>query len=238
MADKSYRITQHQPWQRYLVIGGMLVILAILTVILIRPDAASTSDEDLNQAQTRTALINREISRLTTTNAKLNHDQIINRQLVKDLQLEIKQLNAESAEMKEELVFYQSLLSPSDREPGLHLRDVSIYQTKTSSEKQQYRYKIILTQVKKNQKFANGRIELSVNTKDKANPLIPVTIDNQTDLQFKFKYFQRLEGIVNIPTSHAITGLIVSVIPENKGLQSITEIFAWDTVMQDSWSTK
>ena len=249
MANKQptyYSVTSQPKRQSWIwVITILLLVLGIGVAFIKLPLSTQqqTATEEARQIQTRDNLSRQSLADLTQQNAELTIQQNINQRLINDLRLEIERLNAESTEIKEELVFYQSLLSPSDREPGLHLRDVTLYpetvvHTPESSQTEQpviqrYRYKIILTQVR-NQQAANGRIELSVNTKDRENPLLPVSIENKKELRFNFKYFQSLEGILEVPSDYPITGLIVSVVPDGKRLQSITEIFAWQKVLQKS----
>ena len=94
-----------------------------------------------------------------------------------------------------------------------------------------YRYKIILTQVLKNDKVAYGRVNLSVegmlhgvSTKLTISDLTEKSVK---EINYRFTYFQSLEGDIKLPKDFQPLRLRLEVLPWGRHNDEILKSINW-----------
>ncbi|MGM0564099.1 MAG: DUF6776 family protein [Pseudomonadota bacterium] len=144
----------------------------------------------------------------------------------------LAQLQGELVELREELVFYQSLLSPGEREPGLHVNSVDVY---PAEEPGRYRYQLILIQVRGNSLFASGEVRVGVAAGDPAGEEsegageLEVVLDSQS---FRYKFFQRVEGEFEWSESIPPVALTVQLDPSGRRLDDVAGVYPWADIFR------
>jgi hypothetical protein len=144
-------------------------------------------------------------ARLQTENAALNHEVAaserqlqIERSTYRDLAKQVKDLSDENTGLKEDLAFFQSLLSAGSKEA------VSIYRFNVEPDTLpgEYRYRLLLLQMGPRQKEFQGKLQFVIDVlQNGEKSVMTIPEQNESDLQaynISFKYYQRIEGSFRI----------------------------------------
>ncbi len=158
---------------------------------------------------------------------KANHDLVVqvqhakvdslsNKQLIET----IKQLQQNQSKLRAELDFYRSIMAPELDQKGLTIAE---FNTKKSQSEKRSKFKLVLTQNGKQDQFLKGSVKLVIEGSNVKTGL-PVNY-NFNDLgkfdpkhfQFKFRYFQNIEGEIQLPDDFIAKK--VSISAKTKGLK-------------------
>ncbi|BAJ00870.1 DUF6776 family protein [Shewanella violacea] len=153
--------------------------------------------EQLNiQAQTLAAR-NLELALSRETNAKMQ-----------DL---FAEQHGKEKDLLRELAFYRSIMAPESIADGVAIHGLEFPPGLLPN---QYRLKLILTQLQKRKLSLKGRAEFSfIGLQD--GKVVELSLGALTDnksLSFKFRYFQVLETAVTLPPSFKLSRIIAKVI--------------------------
>ena len=148
---------------------------------------------------------------------------------------ELANVQSELVELREELVFYQSLLSPEDRTPGLHIQSLTVSDLGDGL----YSYMLVLTQVHQNGRFTKGQVLLGLPEEATVGEAGAETaqwkIAEQLDKQsFQFKFFQRIEGQLQLDAAAIPQQLMIKVEPAGRRLKSFEQLYDWGTLVGES----
>ena len=114
-----------------------------------------------------------------------------------DLDKSLKASAQEIVKLREELNFYRNIISPADKKSGLRIQNLYI---EPASGTNQYRYKLVLIQALKHESVIQGRafLEISgVQVGEDTSLRFPAA--NERPIQVNFKYFQDIEGKLELP---------------------------------------
>jgi len=139
----------------------------------------------------------------------------------------LAQTQNEVLELKKELSFYKSIVAPEQGKRNLAIQTIQLAKDETGG----YRYKITVSQRGRNDQFARGTIDVSIKGVSKGQPLtLPlakVTNETKIPIKFSFKYFQKFEGVINLPDAFQPDSLHIKVKPSKGKLKVVDEQFAW-----------
>ena len=150
----------------------------------------------------------REMARQTELNSRLQMENTalrrevaaserqlqIERSTYGDLAKQVKDLSDENIGLKEDLAFFQSLLSAGSKEA------VSIYRFNVEPDTLpgEYRYRLLLLQMGPRQKEFQGKLQFVVDVMQNGQKsVMTIPDENGSDLEaynINFKYYQRVEG--------------------------------------------
>mgnify|MGYP001817860284 CR=1 FL=1 len=229
------RVKPHNPWKtRVLLLLGLLAISVGGWSLFDygRYKAGYDSAEfDLEQLRL-VALVDElsgEIYHLREQRAQLERAAQIERKAYNELDTNLKVLQGEILELKEELAFYRGIVSPRDASRGLHLQRFSLEANGLRS----YRYTVVLTQVLKNDRLARGRVKLYVeglqNNEPKTLDLSALSQKPVKELSYRFKYFQNLEGDLELPRGFRPTRATAQILPGGRQQDMIEKTIDWPT---------
>ena len=158
------KVKHHNPWKTRVFILLGLLALGVSGWSLFdygRYQAGYDSTEFDLERRRLVALVDEmhaEIEQLREHRAQLERAAQIERQAYNELDTNLKVLQDEILELKEELAFYRGIVSPRDASRGLRLQRFSLEPNGLRS----YRYTVVLTQVLKNDRLAQGRVKLFI----------------------------------------------------------------------------
>jgi len=140
------------------------------------------------------------------------------------LEKSAKQIN----ELHEELIFYRSIISPLDNRAGIQIQELSIQR---SVAQHQYHYTLVLIQALKHDKLVHGVVNINVEgvQEGKKKLLKSAEIGIQSD-RVKFKYFQNLEGVIELPGNFMPVRVQVSVRTSRKNARILERWYPWPSV--------
>ena len=133
--------------------------------------------------------------------------------------------------LREELSFYRGLVTPSDKVEGLHVERLHVRPT---ARERRYQYLVTLTQVRKNDRFAAGELDLRVSGtrgEQEFSYNLEELSGAQGSAKFKFKYFQDFEGTIELPDGFEPESVLVEAKPSTKRLQPVSKRFAWESLL-------
>ena len=161
--------------------------------------------------------------------AILQRSSQIDRQAALDVKADLATLEEELQAAREEIEFYRGIVSPGDVKPGLRIHRFQLVAGVAAGE---YRYDLVLTQLKHNDRHVNGVVEWKITGTVNGEPcelgLADVTRPAVQRLKFKFRYFQDLAGTVHLPDEFEAKQVVLSIRPEGKGNpQPVEQEYDW-----------
>lgn len=173
--------------------------------------------------------LNSELREKTTV---LERSTDIDRKAYENVDTSLKSLQDEILELKEQVTFYRGIVSPKETASGLYITSLKF---STIDSQNSYRFKLVLTQLKNNQRQVRGKANLSIdgviNGEQKHLDLADVSNDKSIDLMLHFKYFQTIEGDIVLPEGFVPSNVQVDVNPVAKGISSIKKNFNWTDIV-------
>lgn len=160
--------------------------------------------------------------------------QQVDKEAITEVQRGMSDCQQEMREVKEELTFYRKLagINPETTQEEILLKNVSL--SPDSHKAQQYLFKLVLTQMAKDAKISKGKLEFGVTGTAFGKPKRLNTTDLKIDpnsLNFKFKHFQRLEGLLQLPAEFIPQKLSISI-PSIGQKKAVEGSFEWKTLQQ------
>lgn len=229
-----YRVKPHDPRQQTLRLAALGVAAAALLAVAFtagyffagyRYEALSEAVDQLRTRLDETEGQRRELRQQSSLAERASESD---RAETEEARQALAELQGQLVELREELVFYQSLLSPAERESGLHIKSLELL---PADEPNRYRYLLILTQVRSNSRFASGKVVLGVPTNEVAEPA-ERSLERSLDQQdFRYKFFQRVSGEFEWTENKPPTELIVQVQPKGGRLKSVAEVYSWQSIV-------
>ncbi|MGW8229185.1 MAG: DUF6776 family protein [Gammaproteobacteria bacterium] len=229
------KVKHHNPWKTRVFILLGLLALGVGGWSLFdygRYQAGYDSAEyDLEQLRL-VALVDElqdEIEKLREQKAQLERAAQIERQAYNELDTNLKLLQGEILELKEELAFYRGIVSPRDASRGLRLQRFSLEPNGLRS----YRYTVVLTQVLKNDSLASGRVKFLIDglqgNESKTLDLAALSENSVKELDYRFKYFQNLEGDLVLPKGFKPMRATAQILPGGRQEDMIEKTIDWPT---------
>ena len=192
-------------------------------------DAAQARAERVRLMEARDALRER-VKELRAEKVALERDRDIEEEGHRQVREDLKRLQDELLEIKEELAFYRGIVSPEDTASGLRVQSFDV-EKNTGDEI--FHYQLVLTQVLKNDSFTSGYASLEVEgvyedggTRERL-ALAEIATDGTERLRFRFRYFQDFRGDLELPEGFVPFRVIVTVHPSGGRYGSIEETFDW-----------
>jgi ATPase subunit of ABC transporter with duplicated ATPase domains len=141
-----------------------------------------------------------------------------------DLDKSLKASAQEIVKLREELNFYRNIISPADKKSGLRIQNLYI---EPAGGANQYRYKLVLIQALKHESTVRGRAIIEVSGMQVGeDTLLRFPAANERPIQVNFKYFQDIEGKLELPRNFQPKRIKVYI--KTSGGTSLAEAtYAW-----------
>lgn len=141
-------------------------------------------------------------------------------QKVKD---DLRQLQQENLELREEVSFYRGIVSPLESSSGIRVDRFNIEKTDGTN---LFHYKFVITQVLKNDRLVRGVVKIKVDGVENGRPkqlsLNQVSVDKDKQLEFKFRYFQKFEGDLVLPKGFTARQVLMEVHPYKRKIVKVS----------------
>ncbi|MCG8497214.1 MAG: hypothetical protein MI796_14370 [Enterobacterales bacterium] len=233
-----YLVKPHNPWQQWTwrCLGVALILAmawgAFEFGIVRGGHNRAAANVTIDRLNNQVEMLGQQIDELMLENAQLVSDKAIESTASEQVSVSLRELNDETLELKEELMFYRSLLSPADLEPGLQILGVKLIKSIQGSA---YDYKVVLTQRRNNSRFAKGRIQIAVNgIRNEENVALQTTDILEvggSELDFRFKNFQSLEGQIRLPENFVPQEVLITAVPVRGSLKKVERNYEWSSIV-------
>lgn len=218
---------------------GLIVIAVLATSYLLYEygryssgfDSASAKREK-DTLESRIEEQEQEMTRLAKQNEILVQGKEIDRVAYAEIDRSLNDLQNENMELKEEVAFYRGIVGSAEEVRGLQIRNFKLVNNGIA---QGYRYRLILTQFVRSNRFISGHVNLSVSGVhegiEKQLPQKEFVKQDQDDMKFHFKYFQELQGEIVFPEGFVPLKITLSIIPLDNNRKPIEKTFNWSDVI-------
>jgi hypothetical protein len=188
---------------------------------------SSNSDTYIEQLQAQLDESQAEIVESSRQATMLKRNSRIDDDASVQLKETLAQVQDEVLVLKKELSFYKSIVAPEQGDRSIAIQTIQLKENEEGG----YHYKIMVSQRGRNDRFARGTIEVSIEGANKGQPVIlklaEVSNDTKKPMKFGFKYFQNFEGVMTLPAAFQPDSLRVKVKPKTGKIKAIDEQFAW-----------
>ncbi len=235
MEPGNRKILVYQPAHFWL--GAATLTVLLMTAAFVLYDRGKKSAilgwEQLSQQGEELKRQNEELQRekleLLQKIAVLERSSEIDRLASLEVRNEFAGLQNELLDLRKELDFYRGIVSPGDVAPGLRIQRFHLEPGKMTGS---FRYNLVLTQVKQNEKYVRGVVEIAIQgmEDDKAKwiPLARLVPREAEVMKFKFRYFQSFKGEIRIPDGFEPQRVRIRLKPQGKGQPpAIEETMEW-----------
>ncbi len=192
---------------------------------------SNRAGENLSQLRDRLDQLAVDNQRLNSQAAMLKQGSKVDQYAYKDVSQSLKGLQDEIYELKEEVAFYRTILEPGDTGKGLRIQSLKVQQ---GGQRNQYLYKLVLTQVLSKAQPVQGNVHVTIYGHQGADQgtltLSDVTADKDEELHFRFKYFQKLQGVITFPDGFTPTRVALRVVPGGKAKEAVEKTFNWSEI--------
>ena len=156
----------------------------------------------------------------------------IDRRAAGEVRNDLGGLEQELQAAREEVEFYRGIVSPGDVQSGLHIHRFALEPDAVPG---RYRYDLVLTQLKHNNKSVSGVVDWKVSGFMLGEPgelsLKGITRPAVKQLKFRFRYFQALSGLITLPEGFEAANVTLTITPAgNKKQGPVEQKFDWPEV--------
>lgn len=223
MESANRKIIVYQP--AYLWIGGAVVLALLVGAgYLLFQRGMHYAGTKLDSLERQGTDLERKLEEARATNAELRQQLAIlersseiDRRASLEVRNEFAELQAKMQKLRKDLAFYRGIVSPADNKTGL---DIQHFELQPIAQSGHYQFKLMVTQVKRNERFVRGVIEIDVegmeDGKSKVLSFTRLRVDGGKALKFKFRYFQDFEGEIKLPPKFSPQRLTIRVKPSGK----------------------
>ncbi len=141
-----------------------------------------------------------------------------------ELDKSLKGSAQEIVKLREELNFYRNILSPSDKKSGLRIQSLYIEPAGGSN---LFRYKLVLVQGLKHDRSIQGQAKFEISGMQVGEgAVITLPAPGERSIEVSFKYFQDIEGKIELPKNFHPQRIKISVTP-SIGARPVEASYAW-----------
>jgi hypothetical protein len=221
------------PWYwwllRILAAGGLLLAgAALLANAPVGLGALRQGEAEREIARLQSALERHEaeLVELRSRAAQAERQLQMERAATADLAKQVKSLTFENAALKEDLAFFQSLMSAAGRREEGTI-SVNRFRLQPEAMAGEYSYQMLLVQNGRRAKEFQGRLQFVLDVQHEGRKLIlvmPPEGDREgKDYQLNFKFFQRIEGTFKLLPGSVLKGMQVRVFENGARAPKLTQ---------------
>ena len=234
---KGFRVKQHKPWKLWIVICVVLLLFWAFFVMGEAYQSYQLMQLDMEKATllSRIEELESRNHNLVKKNAQLEGSSKIEHDAYQQAARTLAKLQRANLAQKEELVFYQGIVSPENAALGVNLQSFLV---KRKNNQKSLSYKLVLTKQGKISRKLKGNVKITIRGEDdgdaKEFKLSDIRLENPGKAtNFDFKYFQVFEGDIAFPEKFTPFEVEIGIKPTTKKVKSFSETISWTRVMSE-----
>ncbi len=231
-------IKPHRPRQRVLVAIGIVLTVIGATATAFHYGHWRSIVNSMTTASLKRGIMDDYVDlkqhneELLKIRAKLERAAEIDQYARIDQQKTISAMQSEIADLRLELAFYRDILSSTVAATGPHVQGFKLRDYGGGG---RYQYRLVLTHVNKDDKVANGYVDVEIRGQrgDATHKLALADLaePDSGDLAFNFKHFRRIEGVLQLPDDFAPEEVHVAVYEDGRKKSSFNKIYDWAKII-------
>jgi len=234
---KGFRVKQHKPWKLWVAICVVLLLFWAFFVMGEAYQSYQLMQLDMEKATllSRIEELESRNHNLVKKNAQLEGSSKIEHDAYQQAARTLAKLQRANLAQKEELVFYQGIVSPENAALGVNLQSFLV---KRKNNQKSLSYKLVLTKQGKISRKLKGNVKITIRGEDdgdaKEFKLSDIRLENPGKAtNFDFKYFQVFEGDIAFPEKFTPFEVEIGIKPTTKKVKSFSETISWTRVMSE-----
>jgi hypothetical protein len=165
--------------------------------------------------------------------AYLSRSQQIDDSACTTVKQSLGSLQAEAADLREQLAFYRGIVSPSESRAGVRVFEFKVY---AGTQPGAWRYDLVLIQSVRHEKSVGGSILVSFDGQQDGHKqmlkLADLATDDNKNLVFSFKYFEEFSGSFRLPDGFKPSRATVTL--KGEDMPDINDGFDWAKIAQET----
>lgn len=229
-------VVPYRPYRRAVVSLGVLAVLMIGAVAgyVYSVYAAVGGDSgdgtaraqltrDLEDAQAENAELRRQV-------ALLDRTSVMDKAANEEIQQTVKTLRERVAQLEQDVLFYRQVMSEETDNSGLTIGQMDLEAT---GQPNRYRYKLVMRQQEADgDSFLEGHVNVNlVGHQGAEQVIIPLrdvsTAEEQLDIRLRFKYFQNIEGELELPSGFSPEQIHIAAVSTAPSDKTLNKYFSW-----------
>ncbi|MDH3671501.1 MAG: hypothetical protein OES46_10095 [Gammaproteobacteria bacterium] len=220
-----------------LFIAGLIVVVLLVTGGVIYNHGLSMAGFESLTALRRQQGLQEVVARLKGDNqvlrdslARAERSLQMDQTAYQDLDRSLKDSSQEIVRLREELNFYRNIISPPNKKSGLHIQSLKLKSATVGGKAatSKYHYKMVLIQALKHDRKITGKARFEISgVQAGANTTIRFPQAADKPISFSFKYFQDIEGQIELPQNFEPQTIKVNVTSRGRNAQSIEQVYPW-----------
>jgi hypothetical protein len=233
----GFQVSRYKPWKLWL---GVVLVGLLLWLFFVLGQAYQSYELSYFKLERNTLVkqideLESRNHRLVKKNAHLSSTTRIEHDAYVRANLELIKLQQELLKQKEELVFYQSIISPTDVALGIN---VHTFEVSPKGKKGVFSYKMVLTKRGKSTRSITGTTKVLIRGEDQEGRreflLSKIDLDkSERDAKFSFRYFQVFEGTFSLLEDFIPYELEIGIVSTTKKIKSFSENILWAKVLSE-----
>jgi hypothetical protein len=217
----------------FLTLGivGAVGVIAFLIWKLFPSDSAQQDSllrHRIEIQEQQIAELQEERSQLRQKVAELERRNQIDEEAVNRAREELKSFQTERLKLEEEVAFLRGIMTSGAGKQGLRIHDLRLDRLNSEG---LFRFRFTVSNVQKNSGVTRGRIWVTLegnqDGKVSSLPLEAVTAEKVESLKMRFRYFQEVDGQIQLPRGFQPIAVSVEVRPVDSGQKSVEQRFDW-----------
>lgn len=169
-----------------------------------------------------------ERTKLRAQVAALERAGQIDREATRRIQEELRVFQDERRKSEEELALLKSIVATGVKKEGLYIQGFKLEKAAGAGS---YRYRFTVSQALKSAGTATGwifiHLEGEENGEEKVISLQEITEQKSEKLKMRFRHFQDIDGLIQLPEEITPVSIVIEIKPTNKKLPPIKKRFDW-----------
>jgi cell division protein FtsL len=230
-AHVGFQVRQHNPWRIWIALA-LVILLLVITFLMGRAyQSYELSQLSLEQEMLSSRVSELEVrnQNLVRKNAKLTGASKIEHDAYEKVNKSLVEKEKEILELKEQLAFYQGIVSPEQLALGINIQSFELVK---KNDHGLYSYKLVLTKRGKSSQYVKGSIDLLLKGQvegEQKNLGIKEISEayKENEAKFSFRYFQVFEGEFSLPEQFEPYDVELAIKPTTKNIKNFTETVSW-----------
>ena len=154
----------------------------------------------------------------------------VDRQAADGFRETVKSLKDQVSVLEQEVAFYKGIMAPGSADKGLRISRIDLDAISAN----QYSYAVMMTQVVDNTNYVQGEVAVNVIGLRSGEQEVIALRDldeniSELGIPFRFRYFQELKGVLNLPDGFIPQQLQVVMQSRGQNSQRVEETRNWNS---------
>lgn len=226
-------VVPHDPYRglRYFGIGLLAAIVSFAVGYSMNGGGDFGAQNDLSDLRRQLLDEQKASAEQHRRLAKFEVESDVDQEANNNVRASIGSMRQQIAELESEISFYKGLMDPSDGNQGISIASVDLRPT---SDARKFEFALVLQQRSQEHSIVSGSVNVNVvGSKDGYDLTLPISDlsedINSSSIEYRFKYFQNIEGTIELPEDYQPRRIDVLVIGSGASSVYLEKKVGWLT---------